>query len=292
MIANAPQLEDKKFHVRNFWLAIGTDKNSIILVFANIARGIKNMSSSEHLDAEYLGIVTTLKSMLKKRRLRYRDVAEKTGLPESTLKKIFSGRDCSIRTLMRICECMDTSLEHVLKVDAAQLNKGFSLTDDQEQLFVREPEIYDVFIRLLQKKEKDQIRAGLGLEQTTLDRYYRELEEVKLLERHPGGKAKLLVEGALKVGEGPLHDFLVGRVSERFMKALPQLHKHDKDTVYEVGSIRITRRLFEEFSSSLVALYRDFDRRSNLESTLLEDKDLNKVTYIIAAAEFDSIKGT
>ena len=37
----------------------------------NDARG-SIVSSSEHLDAEYLGIITTLKSMLKKRKLRYK----------------------------------------------------------------------------------------------------------------------------------------------------------------------------------------------------------------------------
>ncbi len=249
------------------------------------------MSSSQHLDTEYLGIVTTLKSMLKKRKLRYKDIAEKTGFPESTLKKIFSGRDCSIRTLMQICECLDTTLEDVLKVDSSQLNKGFTLTAEQEQLFVREPNVYDAFIRLLQKNEPAQIRDVLKLSDASWDRYLREMEEVGLLERHAGDRAKLKVEGSFKLASGPLHDFLVARVNAKFLKALPALQESDKETVFEVGSIRITRRLFEEFSFNLRNLYRDFDRRSNLESTLLEDKDLRKVTYLIAAAEFDSIKG-
>jgi len=250
------------------------------------------VSSSEHLDAEYLGIVTTLKSMLKKRKLRYKDVAEKTGFPESSLKKIFSGRDCSIRTLMSICECLETTLEDVLKVDSSQINKGFTLSNEQQQLFVRDPAIYDAFIRLVQKNESTQIREDLGLSQKVWDLYLKELEQVNLLERHVGGRVRLKVEGAMKIESGPLHDFLVGRVSHKFMAALPALAKEDKETVYEVGSIRITRRLFEEFSFSLKNLHRDFDRRGNLESTLLENKDLHKVTYIIAAAEFDSIKGT
>ncbi len=273
-------------------MPIGSVVVEAIFAFTKIKMEEKTMSSSQHLDAEYLGIVTTLKSMLKKRKLRYKDVAEKTGFPESSLKKIFSGRDCSIRTLMRICECLDTSLEEVLKVDSSQLNKGFTLNEEQQQLFVRDPKIYDMFIRMVQKNENTQIRQDLKIDQLTWRRYLKELEDVSLIERHADDTAKLKVEGGLKIGGGPLHDFLVGRVSEKFLKALPDLHKSDKETVYEVGSVRVTRRLFEEFSFSLKNLHRDFDRRSNLESTLLENKDLNKVTYIIAAAEFDSIKRT
>ena len=90
------------------------------------------MSASKKEPNEYRGAVTALKTILKERKITYRELGEGIGLTESGVKKAFAARDGSFQRLIEICRFVGVSIVEILDKESI---KSVSYSLDQQKAF-------------------------------------------------------------------------------------------------------------------------------------------------------------
>ena len=84
-------------------------------------------------------IFDSLRSHLKARHLTYRHIAEKLGVSEQTVKRLFLQQDCSIERLEDICELLQLDLRDLVKSSPRPRKFLQQLSLKQEELLAQPP---------------------------------------------------------------------------------------------------------------------------------------------------------
>src|SRR4051812_9222996 len=82
-----------------------------------------------------LHLFETLKVLLQNKGLTYRDLAKQLGISESSVKRIFSQRDCDISRIAKICEIAGTTLTEVVTAAGHVKVPFFELPTAAEEFF-------------------------------------------------------------------------------------------------------------------------------------------------------------
>ncbi|RRH95088.1 XRE family transcriptional regulator [Mesorhizobium tamadayense] len=150
-------------------------------------------------------IFEALKRALKAKGLTYRTLAERMGVSEPTVKRIFHERNCKLDRLMEICAAAEVELENVL----GSMNRGPGpanhVAPEIERKLAARPALLFVFIMLSEKFTPAGIMRSQGLSEASMFLYLRDLEELGLVALGRGLSARLLVETPIQWNfDGPL----------------------------------------------------------------------------------------
>lgn len=150
-------------------------------------------------------IFEALKRTLKAKGLTYRALAERMGVSEPTVKRIFHERNCKLDRLIQICAAADVELENVL----GSMNRGPGpanhVAPEIERKLAARPALLFVLIMLSEKFTPEGIMRSQGLSEASMFLYLRDLEELGLVALGRGLSARLLVETPIQWDfEGPL----------------------------------------------------------------------------------------
>ncbi|MCM2323741.1 MAG: helix-turn-helix transcriptional regulator [Oligoflexia bacterium] len=151
-------------------------------------------------------VLRIIKSALKKNKIHYRDLAQKIGMSESGLKKLFIAEDCSFNRLVQICNAIDISLADVLASLKQMSAKDVRFSPEQQEYFVQHIECFYFFWKLVYERlSVEEIQKHFGLTDSEVFRYLKRLDELKLIQLHENNKVKIPKVGLVRwVGSGPL----------------------------------------------------------------------------------------
>lgn len=238
---------------------------------------------------EFQDFVSTLKSILKAKNLKYKDLAQLSSIPESTLKKILSGRDCSMVTMLEMCKAIDVNLLDIFELVRNKSTETYEFTEQQQEYFIDNYKAYKFFIRLYRKQPKKDLLSELKISPSQFKIYLKELEEVGLIERLENDQIRFIANGAIKIPESSrLHDRIVREVSYSFLEAIPTIKDSQRHKIHEVGSLQVSEENLSDFIQKLGAVFSEFEKKAQKDSKYLSQKNLQPITYLIAAARFDS----
>ena len=150
-------------------------------------------------------IFEALKRTLKAKGLTYRMLAERMGVSEPTVKRIFHEKNCKLDRLMEICTAAGVELENVL----GSMNRGPGpvnhIAPEIERRLAGRPALLFIFVMLSEKFTPEGIMRSQGLSEASMFLYLRDLEELGLIALGRGLSARLLVETPIQWNfEGPL----------------------------------------------------------------------------------------
>ena len=150
-------------------------------------------------------IFDALKRTLRAKGITYRQLAERMGLSEPTVKRIFHERNCKLDRLMEICAVSGVELENVL----GSMNRGpgpaSRIAVETERKLARRPSLLFTFIMLGEKFAPEAIMRAQGLSEASMFLYLRDLEDLGLVALGSGLTARVLVETPIQWDfEGPL----------------------------------------------------------------------------------------
>ncbi|WP_245321975.1 helix-turn-helix transcriptional regulator [Mesorhizobium sp. WSM1497] len=150
-------------------------------------------------------IFQALKRTLKAKGVTYRALAERMGVSEPTVKRIFHERNCKLDRLMEICAAAGVELENVL----GSMNRGPGpvnhIAPEVERKLAGRPALLFIFVMLSEKFTPEGIMRSQGLSEASMFLYLRDLEELGLIALGRGLSARLLVETPIQWNfEGPL----------------------------------------------------------------------------------------
>lgn len=174
-------------------------------------------TKGEHM-SETRAIVQTLKKSLRAANVTYADVATALALSESSVKRLFSDQDFSLKRLDQICQLMNMEISDLMR----QLDEGKQqieqLSLDQEQLLVSDLKLLVVAICALNHWSFDEIVERYTIEKTELIQCLAKLDKLLLIELLPNNKIKLLIAPHFSwIKNGPIQRYFESQVQTDFL---------------------------------------------------------------------------
>lgn len=137
-------------------------------------------------------ILSELKSLLKARGITYAEIATNLGVSESTIKRTLTSQKITLERLEEICQAAKVSLFELIGMTKKPDEKTRHLyTMKQERFLSKNPKylaFFDLLIRNGSLEKVKKIRPHL--KQKTIHMYLKKLDELGLIEWHPGDIVK------------------------------------------------------------------------------------------------------
>jgi DNA-binding Xre family transcriptional regulator len=154
-------------------------------------------------------IIDALKVAMKSRAITYKQVADKVGVSEKTIKRLFRDKDCSISRLNEICNAIGLSVYDLLDFAKRHTEPRAKLSSDQEA-FLQQHRLHFYFLFFLTVGyTPEQIQSKYNLSDISIFKYLRDLDRLSFLELGENNSYRLLIEGKILMQlHGPLHEII------------------------------------------------------------------------------------
>lgn len=162
-------------------------------------------------------VFDALKMHLKARGMTYADVARALKVSEPTVKRIFAGRNCTLKRLDEMCD--------VLQVDIAELTRSMPrparlvdrLTRAQEEELMSDPELLCVAACAMHQMRVDEIVRLYRMDPARCLRLLLRLEKIGILELHENNRIRLRLSRAFSwIPNGPMMQFVKSQAADFF----------------------------------------------------------------------------
>lgn len=162
-------------------------------------------------------LVGKIKGHLRERGITYRDLAQRLGISEATLKRGFSQNIFTLERIEEICATLGLSLADLAKPE--DLFPIEHLTDAQEEALAKDERAFAAFYLLLGRLTPEQICRHFEFEAEEMQGLLLRLDRLDLIRLHAGNRVETRIRQSFywKIG-GPL--------AERYHSALRQDFLH------------------------------------------------------------------
>ena len=243
---------------------------------------------------EQNAIFFKLKQTLKKQGVTYENLSIRTGIPVSTLKKIFTGRDCSFSRVIEICHALNLSFFDLTRDIESERERVFSLSLEQEIYFSKNFNVYLVFHKMFRDNfSVQEVQKHFAIEDAQMWRIVRKLEKFELIEILDFPKIRFKVSGALQfLKDGPLQEVL----SRNCTKAFAQFITESEEAVGPVESPffrmqfgRVSTKSYAQYLEEIKTLHEKYVQISAKERKLANAEDLIDVTWLFGVGQVHGI---
>lgn len=227
-------------------------------------------------------IFNTFKKTLKAKDMTYSDLALKLNLSESGIKKIFISEDCSYSRLNAISEVLELSLVDILTSSLDHEIQEVHFTMEQEQYFVKHPQFFNFFWKLIQERENlDNIKSEFGFKEKECFQFLKKLDEFGILELHAKDVIKIPKMQRVKwMGNGPLMKWMKTAWPKKIIEDLISKEKLDTTDHYSLRYYKLTKKSQLELVQAIQHIDNEFAERSLRE--IKSGKKINKVRMVSA----------
>jgi len=164
--------------------------------------------------------IDTLKRALKINGITYADVAKHLNLSEASVKKMFSTHNITLKRINALCEMMHLDFIDLVRLFDKNREKISHLTPEQEQELVRDNKLLLVALCARNHWHFDEIIEHFEISKKECYRMISRLEELKLLELHPGNRIRLLVaENFRWLTNGPIECTFKKKLMNEFLQS-------------------------------------------------------------------------
>ena len=153
-------------------------------------------------------VLQVLRAEMRGAGVTYRTLAERIGMSESSVKRIFSSGDMSLTRLARICKATGISMETVLRQAAYAAPRSDTLTLAQERALVSEPHLLLVAICCVGQWSLAQIVETYDLSAAACIKCLARLDRLGLIELKPSNRYRMKVSRAFRWRpDGPVQHY-------------------------------------------------------------------------------------
>lgn len=235
-------------------------------------------------------IIEVIKVELKKRKLHYEDLAEQLGMSVSGLKKSLASDDLSISRLQKICEVLEVPLAQVLAAADDEKVQDVYLTEAQEQLLLRNPQIFHLYWKLrfenlalhkylqITKFDREEVRSRL-----------RQLEKVGLVKISAKGDIEFSDRGMIRWSNyGPLVEHLNRKWSSELIESL--LKKKDPQNILNLALLHLSEASYANLKNEILQIVDRYSTQSRKDRLQYSSNQIQQVALLIAADEHQFVK--
>ena len=163
-------------------------------------------------------MVGALKQVLRGRNVSYEQVARHLGLSLSSVKRLFSTGEFTLRRLEAVCTLAEIDLLELARAAESDRLRVESLTARQERALVADPELLLVAICALSRQPFERILERYQMTPPRLTALLARLDRMGLIELLPENRIKLCVARNFAwLPNGPIHRYFVSHVQDEFL---------------------------------------------------------------------------
>lgn len=218
-------------------------------------------------------IFSCLKRIFKDQNIKYRMIAEETGLSLSSVKRILANEECSLSQLSQFCSIAGLTLEKVVRASAKMEAPTFQLSEKAAKFFAENMNYFFFYRQLqFQKGNTDALAKDNELDDRSILLYLKKLESLGLIERHPNEKIKILGHGYLKF---PPDSKLNRNIVKNWLPSVLEriLNKNGTDGHFvEVSSTGLSTNSSERLKQDIVELVKKYRELGSFDQTIFPDK--------------------
>ena len=133
-------------------------------------------------------LFVVLKEALKVKKVTYSKLATKLNISEIGLKKLFARQDCSLSRLIEICDASGISLLQLIKSVEARSATTHELSTEAENFFAQNLNYFFFYKKLAQAQSVKSFKGNAGLDDKSILKYLKKLENLGLVEVHANEK--------------------------------------------------------------------------------------------------------
>src|SRR5882672_5952009 len=153
-------------------------------------------------------VLMVLRSEMRSAGITYRLLADRIGMSESSIKRVFSSGDMSLTRLARICKAAGISMEDVLRQAADAAPHADTLTAAQERALASDPKLLLVGICCVGHWTFEQIVDTYDLSEAECIRCLVKLDRLGLIELKPMNRYRMKVSRAFRWrADGPVQHY-------------------------------------------------------------------------------------
>jgi DNA-binding Xre family transcriptional regulator len=162
-------------------------------------------------------LLSVLRAELRAAAITYKTLAERIGMSESSVKRMFGQNDMPLSRLAQICQATGIALEDVLRTAADARPQADALTLTQEKSLIANARLLLVAICCLGHWSLDQIVETYNLSETECIGCMAELDRLGLIELKPLNRYSLRVSNAFRwLPDGPVQQFFRDHVVDDY----------------------------------------------------------------------------
>ncbi len=153
-------------------------------------------------------VLEVLRAELRAAGITYRMLAERIGMSESSVKRMFGQKDMTLSRLAQVCQAAGVALEDVLRRAADARTQADTLSLAQERALVARPRLLLVAICCLGHWSLEQVVETYRLDEAACIAHMAELDRLGLIELKPHNRYLLRVSNAFRwLPDGPVQQF-------------------------------------------------------------------------------------
>lgn len=195
-------------------------------------------------------LVKALKDIIKRRKLRYEDIAKGIGLSVPTIKRSMASGNMSIDRFMRVCLFAGLSFKDIALVLESEAGKLFQLNEEQEIFFAKHPCFLAYFFELKKAgKTPLQIEKEHKISRNSTERYLLKLEQLNLIKRRENLEASINVteKGFSWDDKGAFGKFYSKHFVTELSKRVSKQGEFSKDLFLQTGGLYLSDDQYENF---------------------------------------------
>lgn len=153
-------------------------------------------------------VLEALRAQLRAAGITYKALAERIGVSESSVKRMFGQKDMALSRLAQICQATGIAMEEVLRASLEHQTQADTLTLPQETSLVADPRLLLVAICCLGHWSLEQIVETYRLTEAECIRLLAQLDRLGLIELKPLNRYTLRVSNAFRwLPDGPVQRY-------------------------------------------------------------------------------------
>lgn len=213
-----------------------------------------------------------IKELLKKRKIKYSQLALQLKMSESGLKKLLNSQDCSLSKIEKICAKLGVQVSDLIHAIEKKDLKEVQFTKKQELYFVAEPLSFLIYWGLVyERREALKVMEVLRLEPKKFWSLVRKLDHLELLKVMEGNRLVLpRIQGIRWVGRSKFvvdlyrswgRSLYEGALNTVFQQSAPGAD----DFYFTIRYLQMSESTWAEFKRELGELEARFSNRGTLE---------------------------
>jgi transcriptional regulator with XRE-family HTH domain len=232
-------------------------------------------------------LIDTLKKALRQHALTYADVARKLHLSESSVKRLFAGKDLSLDRVERICELMKLDMTDLLELMSAE-GRLAQLTEEQEKALVSDPKLLLVGILAITYWTAADMLQTFRISRSELVRLLVQLDRLRIIDLLPDDRIKVrLARHFAWRKDGPIQRFFEQHIQPQFFQS--SFTGPGESRIVVFGAL--SRRSNELLRHRLQKLAEEFDGLA-LEDKALDQRMRTGMTMILAIRPWEPTQFT
>lgn len=214
-------------------------------------------------------LIDALKRVLKSRHITYALLAQRIGMSEASVKRLFSQRTFTLSRLEQVLSALEIDFFELAKLARGAGDAPQEMTEQQEQTLASEPRLMGIFYLLFNDWQPAQILARYELTEAELTRLLVKLDRMRLIELLPANRVKLRVGRHLRLRpSGAIRAKHGQKTMAEFLAV--EFDRHGGHFLFEFRDI--SPASFAVLHRKLDRLAAEFNELAELDSTLPPDK--------------------